>query len=64
MPAGATGELREDTDAEIEPQQRLYFRPLPQGQGWFRSGFTVSTVAHRTVQPPSGCRKKGWQGPH
>jgi hypothetical protein len=48
----AAGGSRKDADDAVDPEQRLYFRPLPQGQGWFRPGFAVSTVIQRTIQPP------------
>ncbi len=52
MPAGAAGGSREDADPATEPQQCLYFRPLPHKQGWLGPDFTVSTVAHSAAQPP------------
>jgi hypothetical protein len=59
MPAGAAGGSRKGADAAREPQQCLYFRPLPQGQGWLRPDFTVSTIAHSAVDAPGCSRSKG-----
>jgi hypothetical protein len=42
MEADAADGSREEAPGATETWQRLYFRPLPQGQGWLRPGFTVN----------------------
>ena len=63
MEAGAADGSHEGAAGATGPWQRLYFRPLPQGQGWFRPGFTVNTVTHRAVYPPRFGRRRSEHGP-